>query len=209
MRYCGCKQTTHFRAAPPAVEAGTEMQQISRGACPQLVEKSRGIASLRVRWRMRLLSQTPQFLTRPVATHSATKIFPSASKHASWGCTNLPASHFDSSVRILKPPVSSLFLLNPLGIGAQVGDHLVVFIQQRHAGHQLGHHHHIAMDVDIRRPQKTIERVPMLSLQSEPLQPIEFTVGHHNQRFLTPVVDPDAMRQFERAIGLFVDRSPG
>ena len=41
------------------------------------------------------------FVTRPVSTHSVTKTFPSLSKHASWGWTNLPGCQVFGSMRIL------------------------------------------------------------------------------------------------------------
>ena len=42
-------------------------------------------------------------VTRPVCTHSTTKMLPSLSKQASCGWTNLPGCHCFSSARTLKP----------------------------------------------------------------------------------------------------------
>src|SRR5262249_49407008 len=46
-------------------------------------------------------------VTRPVCTHSTTKMLPSLSKQASCGWTNLPPCQRDSSARTLKPASTS------------------------------------------------------------------------------------------------------
>ena len=139
-------------------------------------------------------------MTRPVATHSATKMLPSASKQASWGWTNLPFCHLRFVGADVEPAGVGFVLLNPLGIGAEVGDHLVVLVEQRGAGDKLGHDHHVAVDVDIRRPEETVERSAMLAVEREPLEAVELAIGDDDERFLAAAIDPDAVREFERAV---------
>src|SRR5207245_65666 len=40
-------------------------------------------------------------------------------------------------------------LLRPLGVIAEVGDHLVVLAEQRYAGVQVGYQQHVAADVEV------------------------------------------------------------
>ena len=102
----------------------------------------------------------------------------------------------------IEAPRLFAILLDPLRVGPQVSDHLVVFIQQSRAGHQLGDHHHVAMDIHIRRPTKTVERLAMFAREREPLQAVKLPIGNDHQRLLASAIDPNAMRQLECAVAL-------
>ena len=49
-------------------------------------------------------------------------------------------------------------LLGPLGVVAQVDDHLVVLVEQRDPGVQVGHQQHVAADVEVGRERARRDR---------------------------------------------------
>ncbi len=100
-------------------------------------------------------------------------------------------------------------LLNPRGIGSQMHDHVVVLIEQGCAGDQFGNDHHVVVDVGVRRPEKPVERLAMLAVERKPLQSIKLPVRDDDKRFVSTIVDPDAVWQLERAVFAFGELADG
>ena len=100
----------------------------------------------------------------------------------------------------------------PLGVFAEVGDHFVILVEQGDPRAQVGHEHHVTVDVNVRREDETIERLEVLAVEIEPLEALVRAVAHDDGgRASGPVVEVNAVRRVELTVafaGLTEHREP-
>ena len=148
----------HPKPSPRAATRGWECLSLTVSSHPRIAARGLGLFLDRYTFFMNV--------TRPVCTHSTTKILPSLSKQASCGCTNLPGFHSFSLRRI------SNFLSARMRSRSspRCDDHLVVLVEQRDAGVQVGHQQHFAADVEMRGEGDVLHEADVLAVEREVLQ---------------------------------------
>ena len=89
------------------------------------------------------------------------------------------------------------------GILAKVSTHLVILVEQRDAGAQVGHEEHVAARVDVRGEEETVEGLEMFAREGEPLEAFVRAVGDDDGGFVPrTIINPDAVRGVELAVAL-------
>ena len=140
------------------------------------------------------------FDTRPVATHSATSTFPSASKQASWGCTKRPAAQRPGSRRSRFPsaPTSARHSgSSPITqTGVLSAPRMVIRLWSSGTRRRSSY---VSQFAGSRKPSCVRD---VRAVGAEPLQAVVGPVGNDDQFVLPASVDPEPVRQVELAVGL-------
>lgn len=102
---------------------------------------------------------------------------------------------------LLAVVTDALHGLDPLHIGSESRDGLVVFVEDRQAGVKLRDKQQVLPGVDVGRQAVTGLRFEMLSVERQELQRVVSPVADDQLRIsFVPVVDPDSVRSREPAL---------
>ena len=94
-------------------------------------------------------------------------------------------------------------LLLPVGIVGQVGERLVVLVEERDARAEVGHEHRVAVQVEVARQQEAFDGAQVLALGREVFQDVADAVGDDDGRLAAgAVVVPEAVRVDERRVAV-------
>ncbi len=88
----------------------------------------------------------------------------------------------------------------PFGIFAEMGDDVVVFIEEGDAGAEVWDEEQIFVNVEVRGEDEAIERLEMFAFEREPLEAFIGAIGDDDGGLSATIVDGYAMRGVELGV---------